>query len=93
MSALTMTASTAVALSAKDFTFQATVTGTGSVTATVVVEVSNDLVGWITAGTITLSDTTTATDGLALSAKWAYARYRRTALTGTGAVCTVTMGV
>ena len=74
-------------------TFQATVTGTGSVSATVVIEVSNDTVGWITAAdsVITLpTGTTTVSDGFLSTASWAYVRARCTAISGTAAVVTVT---
>lgn len=74
-------------------TFQATVSGTGSVAATVLVQVSNDpAYGWLTLGTITLSGTTTATDGFASEAAWQHVRSNVTAVSGTGAVVTVTMG-
>ena len=72
---------------------QATVTGTGAVTATVKIEVSNDNAGWITAGTITLSGTTTATDGFAIQSPWLYVRANVTALTGTNAAVTVEAAV
>ena len=74
-------------------TFQATVTGTGAVTATVLVQVSNNpsVLGWITLGTITLSGTTTATDGFAADAGWAYYRGNVTAVTGTGAAVYLTV--
>lgn len=79
-------------------TFQAVVTGTGTVSATIVIEVSNDPItqGWITStgtplGTITLTGTTTATDGFATQAAWAYYRANVTAISGTGAAVTVTV--
>lgn len=70
-------------------TAQATVSGTGAVTATVNIEVSNDGAGWIVAGTITLSGTTTATDGFVIQAPWLYSRGNVTAISGTGAAVTV----
>ena len=73
-------------------TVQARVTGTGAVTATVVVQVSNFDNVWLTLGTLSLSGTTTATAGLALDAHWAYIRADLTALTGTGATVDVFMG-
>ena len=79
-----------------DATFQAVVTGTGAVTATVVIEMSNDGVNALetAAGTITLSGTTTSTDGFTTSnAPWKYARARITAISGTGAIVQVYMGV
>lgn len=72
--------------------FQAVVTGTGTVTATVKIECSNDPTtqGWATLGTITLSGTTTSTDGFVSNGAWAYYRGNVTALTGTGATVYVT---
>ena len=76
-------------------TFQATVAGTGAVTATVKIESSNNAVSWCSTalGTITLSGTTTSTDGLATDAPWKYVRANVTAISGTGAAVTVLMGV
>lgn len=71
-------------------TIQASVDGTGAVTATVLVDVSNDNEHWILAvATITLSGTTTDSDGFVLDAPWAYVRVRLTAITGTGAEASV----
>jgi len=74
--------------------FQATVVGTGAVAATVVIEGSNDGTNWVatTLGTITLSGTTSATDGFTTDAPWMYVRARVTAISGTGATVTVLMG-
>lgn len=68
-------------------TFQATVSGSGAVTATVKIQVSNDPdnLGWLDLGTITLSGTTTATDGFASEGSWLYMRCNVTAITGTSA--------
>lgn len=76
-------------------TFQGTVSGTGAVTATIVVEGSNDGTNWVATalGTITLSGTTSATDGFTTTAPWKYVRARVTAITGTGATAQVYMGV
>jgi hypothetical protein len=73
-------------------TVHARVTGTGAVTATVIVQVSNFDGNWLDLGTLTLSGTNTASAGLALDAHWAYIRARLTALTGTGASVDVIMG-
>lgn len=75
--------------------FQATVVGTGAVTATVVLEASNDGKYWLATplGTITLSGNGAASDGFTSDAPWKFVRARVTALTGTGASVTVTMGV
>lgn len=71
--------------------FQASVSGTGAVSATVVIEGSNDptVLGWVEIGTITLSGTTTDTDGFAHQAAWGYYRANVDAISGTGAAVTV----
>lgn len=66
-------------------TFQAIVDGTGAVSATVLVEVSNNNVDFLTLGTITLSGTDRSSDGFASSAPWRFVRGRVTAITGTSA--------
>ena len=74
-------------------TFQATVTGTGTVSATVAIEVSNDKTNWLTLGTITLSGTASATDGFFQDrVPWASIRGRVTAIAGTGAKVTLVQG-
>lgn len=73
-------------------TVQAVVTGTGAVSSTVVIQVSNNGTNWLDLGTLTLSGTTAATQGLALNAHWVYIRGNITALSGTSAAVTVTMG-
>ena len=73
-------------------TVQAVVSGTGAVSSTVVIQVSNDGTNWLPLGTLTLSGTTSATQGLALNAHWVYIRGNITALSGTAAAVTVTMG-
>ncbi len=73
-------------------TVQATVSGTGTVSATVAIEVSNDNTNFVTLGTITLSGTTSATDGFAFSAPWVYIRSNCTAISGTSAALSVVMG-
>lgn len=73
-------------------TVQAVVTGTGALTATVVVQVSNDGSNWLTISTLSLSGTTSATQGMALDAHWVYIRADLTVLTGTGATVNVWMG-
>ena len=68
-------------------TFQASVIGTGLVTATVVVQASHlpSVHGWVDLGTITLAQTTSATDGFTSESSWPYFRGRVTAISGTGA--------
>jgi hypothetical protein len=76
-------------------TFQATVVGTGAVSATVTIEYSNDgtNVCSTVGGTISLSGTTSASDGFTSDAPWKFCRANVTAISGTGATVTVTMGV
>lgn len=74
-------------------TFQATVSGTGAVTSTVTIQVSNDGSNWLTLGTISLSGTTSASDGFASSAPWVFVRANQTAISGTSAKTTVIMGI
>src|SRR4030043_175818 len=71
-------------------TFQAIVVGTGAVTATVVIDASNDGTYWCSTvlGTITLTGTTSSTDGFTTTAPWKYVRARVTAISGTGATVT-----
>lgn len=73
-------------------TFQAVITGTGVVTATVIIEASNNGIDFLTLGTITLSGTNTTNDGFASSAAWVFHRARLTAISGTDASVTVLMG-
>lgn len=78
-------------------TYFAVVTGTGSVSATVYIEVSNDGTNWLTGTaslcTLTLSGTTTAVDGCAIpAAQWLYIRANVNAISGTGATINVYMG-
>lgn len=64
----------------------ALVKGTGAVTATIVLDVSNNDTDWIeAAATITLSGTTSASDGFVIDANWAAIRARLTAISGTNA--------
>lgn len=82
--------------------FQATVIGTGAVTATVIIEGSNHssdgtiggTIYWCDTvlGTITLSGTTSDSDGFSTNSTWKFVRARLTAITGTGAVVTCKMG-
>ncbi len=73
-------------------TFQAVVAGTGAVTATVEVQVSLDNSNWLTLATITLSGTTSASDGYVSEAPWPYVRGKVTAISGTSAAVTLYMG-
>lgn len=71
--------------------FQATVTGTGAVGATVLIQVTDDG-NLLTAATITLSGTTTASDGVAVRIPWVSYAVNVTAVSGTGATVQVSMG-
>jgi hypothetical protein len=73
-------------------TFQASIVGSGSVSATVPILVSNDGSNFLTLGTISLSGTTSATDGFASDAPWAFVRADVTAISGTSATVNVVMG-
>ncbi len=70
--------------------YQGTVTGTGAVTATIIVEGSNDGITYHTIMTFTLSDTTIASAAAQADSNWFWTRARVTAITGTGAVAQVT---
>lgn len=74
-------------------TFQAVLKGTGAITATILLEVSNDGENWLTLATFTMAGTTVVTDGAVSDAPWAYVRARLTAITGTSANASVFMGV
>lgn len=76
-------------------TFQAVVQGTGALTATVIIDASNDGDNWIATplGTITLSGNDVVNDGFTTDAPWKFVRARVTVLTGTNATVNVKMGV
>lgn len=73
-----------------NWTYQATITGTGAISATVIIEVSNDGKGWLTFGTLSPASTDLATDAISGNASWAMHRARLTAISGTGASVNVT---
>ena len=77
----------------RNVTFQASIDGTGSVSATIEIQGSNDGAHWILLATITLSGTDTDTDGFPSSASWAMHRAELTAIAGTNAKVNVDMGV
>jgi len=82
----------ASALGAALWTHQLIVIGTGAVTATAVVEGTNDLTGatgWQTIATLSASGTTSASDSVVVQHTWAQLRARSTALNGTGAAAVV----
>lgn len=72
--------------------FQATVKGAGLVTATVLIQATLNGIDWLTLGTITLSGTSSASDGFSSSSSWAAFKAKVTAISGTGATVTVLMG-
>lgn len=77
-----------------DRTFQATLTGTGAVSATVVFEVSNDGVGWLSDenSTFVISGTNLTSVGFTSKAPWGYVRGKVLAISGTSASVTFTVG-
>lgn len=95
LNAVTVTgAGTAAQPVGTDKTFHASgTTSSGSGAATVLVQVSNDNTNWLTLGTIGLTLGTAATsDGFASRARWKYVRGNVTAISGTTATVTLTMG-
>lgn len=82
----------AMSTSVPNRTFQATVVGTGAVSATVVIEGSNDNTNFLTVGTITLAGTSVASDGFVSNASWGITRARVSAIAGTDAMANVQMG-
>lgn len=77
-------------------TFHAVVAGTsGNVSATIQVYVSNDGVNWTAYGSvITIASAATPQQGISNGSQpWQFYTAVVTAISGTGAVCTVTMGV
>jgi hypothetical protein len=70
--------------------YMASVAGTGAISASINIEVSNNpAVGWNVLATISLSGTTSAFSGTTSAASWAYVRGNVTALSGTGAAVTL----
>lgn len=70
---------------------QANVVGSGAVSATIVIEASNDSTYALATavGTITLSGTDNSSDGFTTDAPWKYIRARITAISGTSATVDV----
>jgi len=71
------------------WSYQAVVAGTGAVSVTVTIQVSNDGSNWETFGTLAPSGTTTATDKLNGDAPWALHRAVTSSISGTGATVSV----
>ena len=81
-------------------TFQAIITGTGTVSAAVAIQATNEdataagtKANWVTLGSVSLSGTTTATDGLSSVTSWRWVRATVSSITGTNATVEVIMGV
>jgi hypothetical protein len=75
-------------------TFHAYMSGSGAISATIQIQVSNAdpsiySSSWVTAATFTLSGTATATDGATLEGPFGYWRANVTAISGTGAKVSV----
>lgn len=68
---------------------QVVIAGTGTVSVTASVQVSNDASNWIEATSLSLSGTTTDTDGATLASGWKWLRVSLASITGTGATATV----
>lgn len=73
--------------------FQAIVTGTGAVAATVIIEGCIDAVHFKTLATITLTDNDVDSDEFVSDGPWPFVRARLTAISGTDAAVDVYMGV
>lgn len=71
------------------WTHSATLTGTGAVSATILVEGSNDNAAWFTLCTLSPTGTTSATDAITGLSATLHIRHRCTAITGTGASASV----
>ena len=87
------TASAAIYKESPLASFQAIVTGSGTVSTTVGIQASNEEAtgqgtnaNWITIGTITVSGSTAATDGFTTLAPWRFVRANVTGASGTVAV-------
>ena len=73
-------------------TFQAIVSGSGAVSATVVVSGSLYAGQWITLATMKLNGFDVATEGFVHAGAWAFYRADLVQISGTGATCSVNMG-
>jgi hypothetical protein len=72
---------------------QGTVRGTGAVSATFLIYGGNDAANvTILLDTMTVTGTTTASDGLYVPSPWRFMRADLSAISGTGAAASMTMG-
>ena len=81
-------------------TFQVIITGTGSVTATVTIQGSNQdesfngtKSNWVTINAFSMTGTTSDTQGFTSISNWRYVRAVVASISGTGATVEVIMGV
>ena len=81
-------------------TFQVIITGTGSVTATVTIQGSNQddsfngvKSNWVTINAFSMTGTTSDTQGFTSVSTWRYVRAVVASISGTGATVEVIMGV
>lgn len=72
--------------------FQVNLTGSGTVSVTADVQVSNDNTNWITATSLSLTGSGGDVDGATLQSGWAYARVNFSSITGTSATVSVYHG-
>ena len=91
----TVSDATAIQVPSGVKSWQARVVGTGAVAATVEIQFSNDGTNWMSHAdyTLTLSGTTSDVDAFTEEDAYAYHRASVTAISGTGAAVTVTVGV
>lgn len=73
-----------------NWSYHLAVAGSGAVSATATVEVSNNNAQWVSFGTLSASGTTSASDSIVGTAPWAYHRARIDTISGTSAVASVT---
>lgn len=76
-----------------DHSVQSSLVGTGALTATINIDYSNDLIGWLPGPQIVLSGTTLVTDAFHSAEKWIYCKATLVSITGTGAKLTTTVAV
>lgn len=72
--------------------FQVVMTGSGTVSATVDIDVSTDGSTWLTLGTISVSGTDSAADGFVSEESWPHHRADLTAISGTSGSVSVYVG-